>query len=103
MSENTAVTIDETTIENVTVTLEDVVTEFVGDRPEYTAYSVAVIINNVFKATETEKQIPTQMMYQYTRNGMIAKGKKGKATDIRYTKEEVQAFVLKYTSKHVGQ
>ena len=89
------------TVENVTVTLEDVVTEFVGDRPEYTAYSVAVIINRIFKETGTDKEIKTQMMYQYTRNGLIAKGKKGTASDIRYTKDEVIKFVLKYTSKHM--
>lgn len=93
---------ENTTTEIETLSLEDVVKELVGTESEFTAYKVAVIINKVFTVTETEKQIPTQMMYQYTRNGMIAKGKKGKATDIRYTNEEVTTFVLKYTSKHVN-
>lgn len=82
----------------------DVVRELIEARPQesWTAYQVATLTNRVFEATETDKKVPTQMMYNYTRNGMIAKGKKGKATDIRYTTDEVYAFVTKYTSKFVN-
>jgi hypothetical protein len=91
----------------LTTTLAEIVTELTttafGDDTQVTAYKVAVIINGVFEATSTDKKIPTQMIYNYTRNGMVAKGKKGKATDIRYTKDEVTAFVTKYTSKYVTE
>lgn len=108
MSENTVVeteTVETEAVELTAATLEEIVVDIVGaifgTDTEVTAYKVAVAVNKVFQATLTDKVIPTQMTYNYTRNGMIAKGKKGKATDIRYTKAEVETFVLKYTSKHV--
>ena len=70
---------------------------------EVTAYRVAIIINGVFETAGVEKRIPTQQMYVYTRNGLIARGKKGKASEIRYTKDEVKNFVVKYTSKHLAE
>jgi hypothetical protein len=98
MSENT--TAPATTLEE-TVTVESVVTELVATLPEeVTAYKIATLVNGAFTVLGIEKQIPTQMMYNYTRNGMIAKGKKGKASDIRYTKEETEAFVTKYVNKY---
>jgi hypothetical protein len=108
MNENTVETVGQIDLftgevveETPEMVLEDIVKEIVGEKSEYTAYSIATIINKVFEATLTDKKIPTQMMYQYTRNGMIVKGKKGAASEIRYTVEEVNAFVNKYTSKHV--
>jgi hypothetical protein len=69
---------------------------------EYTAYRIATIINKVFVATGTVKEIPTQMMYIYTNKGMIAKRTKGQsAKDVRYTYDEVVEFVHKYTNKYV--
>jgi hypothetical protein len=79
-------------IEELTQTLTD----------ENTAFTVATQINKVFKAVGHDRVIPTQMMYNYTRNGMIVKGKKGSGATIRYTKEEVQTYVLKYTRKQLG-
>lgn len=109
MSEMTQAQIDsisiETESEESELTLKDIVAEIAketfGTDEMVSAYKVAVIVNKVFQATMTDKQIPTQMTYNYTRNGMIAKGKKGKAAEIRYTKAEVEAFVFKYTNKHV--
>lgn len=88
-------------IESEEITLESLTTELVSTLgEETTAYKIATIINGIFKVLEIEKEIPTQMMYNYTRNGLIAKGKKGKASEIRYTKEEVYTFVTKYVSKY---
>ena len=67
---------------------------------EYTAYAVATLINRVLDEAGIDRQIPTQMMYNYTRNGMIAKGKKGSAANIRYTPNEVVAFVNKWFEKN---
>jgi len=76
--------------------------ETVGDS-DHTAYRVAVLVNGVFETAGVEKRIPTQMAYTYTRNGLIAKGKKGKASEIRYTNDEVRDFVVKYCSKHLQE
>lgn len=84
------------------LTVESVVTELVGTLTEpITAYKIANVINGTFKVFEYEKVIPTQMMYNYTKNGLIVKGKKGKASEIRYTKEEVIEFAVKYVSKFI--
>ena len=95
-----AIEIEDVEIEESEVlTLEETVVQVIGMDTEVTAYKIATYINGVFKILEVEKEIPTQMMYNYTRNGMIAKGKKGKASEIRYTNEEAIQFVIKYTKK----
>jgi hypothetical protein len=84
------------------LTAETVVAELVEAlKDESTAYNVAVLINKSFEILGVEKKIPTQMMYNYTKNGMIAKGKKGTASNIRYTKDEVKTFALKYINKYL--
>lgn len=97
MTENTV-----TEIENE-ITLPEIVQSVIGTETDVTAYKIAVYVNKVFTITGTEKQVPTQMMYNYTRNGMIVKGKKGSAKEIRYTNEEAVAFVTKYTSKYISE
>lgn len=90
---------EEIVLENI---IEEVTKKEFGTEIAITAYKIANIINNVFKVTLTDKKIPTQMMYIYTNKGMIAKRTKGvPSKDVRYTKEEVIAFVTKYTSKHI--
>lgn len=84
------------------LTVESVVTELVSTlEEEVTAYKIATVVNGTFTVMGNEKRIPTQMMYNYTRNGLIVKGKKGSAKEIRYTKEEVKSFVVKYVNKFV--
>jgi hypothetical protein len=108
MSENTAAVVTETEIvesvedtELTLPTLEEIVDEIVTESEEQTAYRVAVAVNQVFEAVGSEKRVPTQMMYNYTRNGMIVKGKKGSAKEIRYTRTEVLEYVTKFTAKYV--
>jgi hypothetical protein len=108
MSENTVTEYDtviegleEYVPEETTLSLEDIVKELVTEE-SYSAYKVMKIVNQVFVITGTDKEVPTQMGYNYTRNGMIAKRTKGmSAKDVRYTKDEVTEYVTKYTSKHV--
>lgn len=89
-------------VEETELTVESIVEELVSTLEEpITAYKIATVINGTFKVLEIAKQIPTQMMYNYTKNGLIAKGKKGKASEIRYTKEEVKAFAIKYVNKYI--
>lgn len=88
--------------ETTEITVDQIVKELVDTLSEpITAYKIAVVINKSFEVLGIEKTIPTQMMYNYTKNGMIVKGKKGKASDIRYTKEEVATFATKYINKYL--
>lgn len=84
-----------------TVTAETVVSELVETAFEgvesVTAYKIAIIINGSFEVLGVEKVIPTQMMYNYSRNGLINKIKGSK----QFNKEEVTTFVTKYVNKYV--
>jgi hypothetical protein len=104
MSENTntnteiEIEIEETEATVLTLdTLTEVITELTSEAA-YTPYKVATVINKVFLAVGFEKTIPTQMMYNYSRNGLINKVKGAKS----FTQTEVQTFVLKYTRKQLG-
>ena len=94
----------EATEETAEMVLEDIVRQIATDRGtvNFTAFAVMEIVNKVFKVTMTDKQVPSQMGYNYTRNGMIAKRTKGMAgKDVRYTFDETVSWVLKYTSKFI--
>lgn len=95
MSENTAVETAAPVLETV---VEELATVAFGTDETVTPYKIATIINKTFEVMGAEKRIPTQMMYNYDRNGMIVKGKKSVKA---YTKDEVTAYVNKYTTKHI--
>jgi DUF4097 and DUF4098 domain-containing protein YvlB len=78
--------------------VKELVTTAFGGNTTITAYKIATIVNGVFKVTGTDKQIPPQMMYNYSRNGMIVKGVKGAKT---FNEAEVTAFVTKYVNKYI--
>jgi hypothetical protein len=80
--------------------VQELATAAFGTESTITPYKIATIINKAFEVTNTEKRIPTQMMYNYDRNGLIVKGKKGVKA---YTKDEVQTYVVKYTSKYISE
>jgi len=92
-----AETVETPTVESI---IEELVTVAFGTDETITPYKVATIINGTFKITGTDKQIPPQMMYTYDKNGMIAKGFKGVKA---YNREQVTAFVTKYTAKHIAK
>jgi len=111
MSENTIVEVDgqldaftgevvesetELTLETIVQGLTD---QVFGKSETISPYKIAKVVNLVFQATGTSKQIPPQMMYIYAGKGMIAG--KGSAGRKEYTVTEVTTWVLKYTSKHV--
>jgi hypothetical protein len=114
MNENTEITIVEgqqdlftgevveTTPEETELTVEDIVKELTsevfGNETVITAYKIHNIINGAFKVLGIAKVVPPQMMYNYDRNGLIVKGKKGVK---RYTADEVYAFVTKYVNKYI--
>lgn len=113
MTENMIQNLETTLVEDVEVeetaeelSVETVVAELTetvfGADEEITAYKIANVINGAFKVLGVAKMIPTQMMYNYTKNGLIAKGKKGSAKEIRYTKAEVNEFAAKYVNKYAN-
>jgi len=85
------------------LTVEEIVSELTvavfGDDPTITPYKIHTVVNGAFEALSNEKRIRPQMMYNYDRNGMIAKGKKGVKA---YTEDEVKAFATKYVNKHTS-
>lgn len=84
---------------NTTKTIQQIL-----ESDELTAYEVyrllqaAVATINQVRAAE----LRPQMMYNYTRNGMIAKGKKGSGAVIRYTVTEAATFISKWTTKNLN-
>ena len=64
----------------------------------YRLWAAAVATVDVNRASE----LRPQMVYNYTRNGLIAKGKKGSGSVIRYTVTEAQAWIKKWTNKHLS-
>lgn len=103
MSENTSTPVAEIEIEaeDTELALEDIVAELVtevfGESETITPYKIHKVINGAFEALGAEKRIIPQYMYNYDRNGMIAKGIKGAKA---YNKDQVTAFVNKFVGKH---
>jgi hypothetical protein len=89
-------------LETEETTLETVVAELVetvfGADETISPYKIAKVINGTFEAVGNTKRIPPQMMYNYDRNGMIVKGRKGSK---EYNKDEVTTYVLKYANKYL--
>jgi hypothetical protein len=71
-----------------------------GQDIQVTAYKIHKVVNAVFEVHAFDKKVPPQMMYNYAKNGMINGIKNMKQT---YTKDEVTAFVIKYTQKQMSK
>lgn len=81
----------ETFVQDLTEGIEDGVS----------AYGAWKIMTAGFKALGVDQNRPSQMFYNYTRNGMIAKRTKGvRGKDVRYTVKEIQDFLVKFFQKH---
>ena len=106
MSENaaaveTAETVVEETVEELTVAdaIDSLLAVAFDGVETVTPYKIATLINGTFEVLGVAKRIPTQMMYNYDRNGMIVKGKKGVKA---YSKDEVQTYMNKYVNKYAS-
>lgn len=67
---------------------------------EYTGYGVHTELNRVLVANGQEKK-PSQMMYNYLRNGMIVPEEKIFGTTLRpVTKLEVAKFLIRYCARN---
>lgn len=99
-----AIEIEDVETEETEVLVEDVVeelteTEF-GSDEEITAYRIHKIVNGVFKVVGFEKKVPPQMIYNYSKNGLINGTKDMKQ---KYNKSDVKKWVLKYVTKQINK
>jgi hypothetical protein len=87
--------------EEIEVTVESTVQELVetvfGTDETISPYKVHKIVNGTFEVLGNTKRIPPQMMYNYSRNGMLVKGEKGIK---ELNKSQVTEFVTKFVTKH---
>lgn len=67
-----------------------------GDK--ITPYGIHTLVNGVMEILGNSYRVRPQMMYNYDRNGLISKGKKGAK---EYTRTEVEAFVTKFTTRRI--
>lgn len=112
MSENITPAVEIIDTDLFTGTPEDLevefdLTTFVGNLTEgiseTTPYGVWKIMTEGFKALGIEQNRPSQMLYNYTRNGMVAKRTKGmKGSEVRYTNQEIQEFLVRFYTKHTA-
>lgn len=80
-----------------TVIMEITETVF-GTSETITPYALHNIVNGALEALGSGKRIRPQMMYNYSRNGLLVKGEKGiKAL----TKDQSVAFATKYVTKQI--
>jgi hypothetical protein len=83
---------------NQNVTFEDIIQILTEDA--YTPYGISKVLNEILKANG-QKEIRSQMMYNYARNKMIVKGVSiANATLRPITKVEVAEFLTRYLNKH---
>jgi hypothetical protein len=71
---------------------------------ELTAYEVYRLQHAATQLIDPDRaeQLRPQMIYNYTRNGLIVKGKKGSGKVIRYTVTEAAEWIKKWTLKNLG-
>jgi hypothetical protein len=95
--------LEETVGETAPLTVEDVVESLVAELGEETsAYGVHVVINRTFEALGLDIRIPPQMMYNYSRNGMLGRKKNEDGTpntNHKYNQEMIKAFAIKFVGK----
>ncbi len=99
MSEKIEIT--DTVDESITLDeLIEAATKDLGD--ETSPYGVWKVMTDIFRALDVDQNRPSQMMYNYTRNGMIARRTKGQSTKgVTYTHDEVTTFLKRFISKHI--
>lgn len=88
-------TAEPTTVEEIVNTLVNAITTKI-----VTPYGIHSVINNTFKILNIDIEIRPQMMYNYDRNGMIVKGKKGVK---EYSHDEVKAYAIKFVNKRINK
>ena len=96
---------EQTTVENA-LTVEEVVADLVKatEKTDLGPYAVHKIVNATLEVFgRDDLKIIPQYMYNYSRNGMIAKRETKPNKDHQYTADQVTAFVIKFTTKRMSK
>jgi hypothetical protein len=87
--------------------IESIVANLVEEE-SYNPYGIHKLVNGIFEILGVDKKVRPQMMYNYSRNGLLGNKasvvheKSGKKinTNHTYTKQQVTAFLIKYVDKN---
>jgi F420-0:gamma-glutamyl ligase len=109
MSEQTIVetvdSVETSPVEIETDDLTEIIREVLGAIKDdnLTAYAAWVVYSTVGTAVQLAKINPSQYIYNFARNGMIVKEKKGSVKGVTFTKEEVGAWVYRYVTNQIAK
>jgi hypothetical protein len=83
------------------LTLEEIVEHLVTE--DGNAYYIHKIVNKIFELEGVDRKVPPQMIYNYSRNAMIAPRDTKPNRDHLYTRDQIVAFVTKFTTKRINK
>lgn len=63
-------------------------------------YQIAKVLNELFVQLEIDRTVPPQMMYNYSKNGLIDGTKRQSQKDVKFSYETTVAFLTKYFKKN---
>ena len=66
-------------------------------------YALIKSVNRTLKTLGSEKELPTQMGYAYTKNGAIDGVKHPKTTGVRFSRKQGLEWAAKYISKQLAK
>jgi hypothetical protein len=78
-------------IENIDIIVTNGLEKF-EENYSFSPYRIAIVYNEIAKLSGL-KEMRTQMMYNYARNGLIVKGEKNR---LEFSKKEVSEFLVKF-------
>lgn len=90
-------------IESAELTVAEVVEDLTSNLPdEFGPYQIWKILRAAADVLEIDvAKVTSQYMYNYSRNGMIAKRETKPNKDHTYSKEQANAFLTKYLEKRI--
>jgi hypothetical protein len=85
---------------NIQISVEDVLASTERD---ITPYRIFLVLRSEIEKVDADRAalLRPQMLYNYSRNGLIVSGFKPTGTNARYTADEVRAFVAKWLKKNL--
>jgi hypothetical protein len=93
----------EETEEKAELTVAEVVEDLTSNLPdEFGPYQIWKVLRAAAEVLEIDvARVTSQYMYNYSRNGMIAKRETRPNKDHSYTKGQANAFLVKYLEKRI--
>lgn len=107
MTENNIQTVEDELVEAENVSTDLTVAEIVEDLTsnlpdEFGPYQIWKVLRAAAEVLEIDvTKVTSQYMYNYSRNGMIAKRETKPNKDHNYTKDQANKFLVKYLEKRI--